>query len=313
MNGGFYMKNKKDYFLTKLKNVEHKIIRWNKIMKENRGKELSKKLKRLFLLPKFYFYYTLLIKYKLFQKKAWVNLFFDRKIYIQIEDIYNLILFLYKAPDFLDLKVIKFLLEKFKENDIFYDVGANYGFYTALASEFCLEVHSFEPNPIIFSCLKESFKDSKNVFLNQVALSDKNGEADLLLAGASSSIIEEVKIFLKKMNFKKVYQVKTTTLKDYLLKNKPPTIIKIDVEGAEEKVIYGGIDFFKENNSIVIMEVVLSDNFGKSRRELSKNAVDLLINCGYKMYFVDENGQIYKTKYEEHIYKCDYDNFILMK
>jgi FkbM family methyltransferase len=307
------MKNKKDYFLTNLKKVEHKIIRFNKIMNENRGKELSKKLKRLFLLPKFYFYYTLLIKYKLFQKKAWVNLFFDRKIYIQIEDVYNLILFLYKAPDFFELKIIKFLLEKFKENDIFYDIGANYGFYTALASEFCREVHSFEPNPIIFSCLKESFKDSTNVFLNQVALSDKTGEADLLLAGALSSIIEEAKIFLQKMDFKKNCQVKTTTLEDYLLKNKPPTIIKMDVEGAEEKVIYGGLDFFRENNPIIIMEVVLSDHFGKSRKELSKNAVDLLIDYGYNMYFVDENGQIYKTNYEDHVYKREYDNFIFMK
>jgi hypothetical protein len=85
MNGGFYMKNKKDYFLTKLKNVEHKIIRWNKIMKENRGKELSKKLKRLFLLPKFYFYYTLLIKYKLFQKKAWVNLFLIERFIFKLK------------------------------------------------------------------------------------------------------------------------------------------------------------------------------------------------------------------------------------
>jgi FkbM family methyltransferase len=307
------MENKKRLFLTKLKNVEHKIIRFNKIMNENRGKELSKKIKRLFLLPKFYFYYTLLIKYKLFQKKAWVNLFFDRKIYIQIEDVYNLILFLYKAPDFLDLKIIKFLLDKFKENDIFYDIGANYGFYTALASEFCREVHSFEPNPIIFSCLKESFKDSANVFLNQVALSDKTGVADLLLAGASSTIIEESKTFLQKMGFKENYLVKTTTLENYLLKNRPPTIIKMDVEGAEEKVIYGGLYFFRENNPIVIMEVVLSDNFCKSRKELSKNAVDLLIDCGYNMYFVDENGQIYKTNYEDHVYKRDYDNFVFMK
>jgi predicted RNA methylase len=78
-----------------------------------------------------------------------------------------------------EIKIIKFLIKNFKENDIFYDVGANYGFYTCLAREFIIdgEIHAFEPNPKIFKLLRENARLDifKNTLLNEVALSDKTG------------------------------------------------------------------------------------------------------------------------------------------
>jgi len=306
------LETKKENILNNLEKLEKKVFYLNKILEENRGKGFFKKIKKLFLLPKFYFFYALFVRYKIFYKKAWVNLFFDKKIYLNIEDIYNLILFLYKAPDVMDINIVKFFINKFKEDDVFYDIGANYGFYTALASEFCKEVHSFEPNPRIFECLKEGFKNDKNVFLNQVALSDKIGEVKLLLAGASS-IVDETKLFLKSINLQEEIVCNTISLKEYLKSHKPPTIIKMDVEGAEYNVISGGLDFFNKSNPIIAMEVILSDAFGSQWRELSQKAVNLLLSCGYSMYLVDKEGKIFKTTYEDNVYKKDYDNFIFMK
>jgi FkbM family methyltransferase len=81
-----------------------------------------------------------------------------------------------------EINIIKFLIKNLKENDIFYDIGANYGFYTLLAQEFITtgEIHSFEPNPNIFKLLKENVKLDlfKNTFLNELALSDKKGESE---------------------------------------------------------------------------------------------------------------------------------------
>jgi hypothetical protein len=75
-------------------------------MEKNRRKELLKKLKKLVLLPKSFFYYTLFVKYKLIQKEDWGNIFFNKQNYIQIEKFFDLILFLYKDSDLLDLKTL---------------------------------------------------------------------------------------------------------------------------------------------------------------------------------------------------------------
>ena len=75
-----------------------------------------------------------------------------------------------------EYKLTKFFIKNLKEDDIFYDIGANYGFYSCLAAEFCKEVHLFEPIPFIFDNLKNNFKNHQNVFLNNIALSDKKGK-----------------------------------------------------------------------------------------------------------------------------------------
>jgi len=187
-----------------------------------------------------------------------------------------------------ELKIIKFLLKNLKENDVFYDIGANYGFYTILAQEFITEgeIHSFEPNPKIFKILKENCKLNifKNTYLNEIALSDKNGgvefyDRDIARQSGGSSLI-------KHEHFKKykVIKVKTMKLDDYILIHKPPTIMKIDVEGAEPFVLKGATNLIKNYNPTIIME------FGSDN--LHREAVEILLNNDYKLYRLDKEGNL---------------------
>ena len=90
-----------------------------------------------------------------------------------------------------ELKSIKFLIKNFKGVGVFYDIGAQYGLYTSLALEFCKEVHAFEPIPKFFDVLKNNFKSYKNVFLNNLAVSDKKGKTRICLG--PTTIVEEMK------------------------------------------------------------------------------------------------------------------------
>jgi hypothetical protein len=137
-----------------------------------------------------------------FKKK--IKIFWGDYIYVYLADADASSLYFFNTLYGDEIKVIKFLIKNFKENDIFYDIGANYGFYTCLAQEFIIDgqIHAFEPNPKIFRLLKENSRLDifKNTFLNEIALSDKTGEAEFYdgEAGRHSGVSS----LIKHSNFK---------------------------------------------------------------------------------------------------------------
>jgi hypothetical protein len=67
-----------------------------------------------------------------------------------------------------------------------------------------------------------------------------------------------------------------------------PDIIKMDVEGAENKVIKGGMQYFEHNAPIIVMEY-LSASRGN---EPHKMAVEMLLSLGYRVYILKEKGAL---------------------
>jgi hypothetical protein len=115
--------------------------------------------------------------------------FLDREMFVYLSDADASLLYFYgifghAGLNFYgsELSIIKFLIKNLKNDDIFYDIGANYGFYTILAQELITngEIHSFEPNPNIFPLLVKNaqYEKFRNTFLNEIAISDKDGELE---------------------------------------------------------------------------------------------------------------------------------------
>jgi hypothetical protein len=130
----------------------------------------------------------------------------------------------------------------------------------------------------------------------------------------SSTIIEEAldQHYYKFLNY---IEVQTTTLDDYLKNHKPPTVIKMDVEGAEKLVIEGGINFFKNKSPIIIMEVWASKEGG----EISEKSVEMLKKIEYEPYFINMNGDLENIKNKNNISQIVdnenlfADNFVFIK
>jgi len=221
-----------------------------------------------------------------FKKK--IKTFWGRDIYVYLADADAAALYFFNTLPIAEIKIIKFLIKNFKDDDIFYDIGANYGFYTLLAQEFITkgEIHAFEPNPKIFKLLRENSRLDiyKNTFLNEMALSDKAGETEFFdreISGHSgSSSLVKHQHFLKY----KVIKVRTTTLDDYISNHKPPTIMKIDVEGGESLVLKGGLELLKKYSPMIIMEFFPDD--------LHREAVNILFNSGYRAFKIDNDGNL---------------------
>jgi FkbM family methyltransferase len=137
---------------------------------------------------------------------------------------------------------IQSVLNEIKEDDIFFDVGANIGVYTCFAGAKCREtkVVAFEPYPPNVEQLKANVRHSKlsNVQIEAIGLSDKKDTIDF------SEPKNEVGLrtgSIKQSTGGSRYQVKIRGGDD-LIQNEDipePNVLKIDVEGAEGVVVQG--------------------------------------------------------------------------
>jgi len=215
-------------------------------------------------------------------------------------------------------RLIKFFIKNLKKDDIFFDIGANFGFYSALAGELIEngEIHSFEPSPRTFDYLRKAFYKNKNFYFKNVALSDKKRKLffyDGFIAGHSGGITvlkEVASIILSKYQ---QIEIRSTTLDDYIKNHSKPTVIKMDVEGAESQIIKGGQEFLKDNNPVIAMEVVGMKRGG----EFSLRAIENLYDLGFKSYQITEEGnlELLEELHPEKIFdeQSKVDNFIFKK
>jgi FkbM family methyltransferase len=302
------MTEKQQFFLKNLEKNYKKIKKWEKYL----GPGLKRKFQRLIFLPEIYIPYTVSLTLK--PKNVKINLFDKKKIILDINDYNSATLYAFKClNDTAEYKLTKFFIKNLRTEDIFYDIGGNYGFYTYLALEFCKEVHYFEPLPFVFENVKRNLENEPKAILNNIALSDKKEKLILYLpdnkSGVATILSEIQKIFSK---CKKI-EVNSLSLDEYIKHNTMPTVIKMDVEGAESKIIDGGINFLRQNSPLIAMEVWSK----KERGEISMVAVEKLRNLGYKSYFIDLNGELHETKgdlskkvMEENLTN---DNFVFLK
>jgi FkbM family methyltransferase len=138
--------------------------------------------------------------------------------------------------------------------DIVFDVGAHFGFFSYYAvQKGAKEVYAFEPNPYVFEILKKHAEMwSNKIKPYQLALSDKNGEADLFIADELGTISTMLKnrenTPLKLGRYTKSVKVKTMTLDSFVKEYNIERVdfIKIDTEGSEREIIKGAKETIKK-------------------------------------------------------------------
>ena len=158
----------------------------------------------------------------------------------------------------------------------FVDVGANIGVYTlTLASRF-KTVLAYEPHPLVFRILSlnQEINHLENVSCFNFGLSDHAGPATLVetagnLGGAS---IRENQSQGKSHDVQLVRgDIALGNLEDY-----PVSLIKIDVEGHEAKVIYGLERTIRKYSPVLAFEA--------NNLETNNSIIELLREFGYKKF-----------------------------
>jgi FkbM family methyltransferase len=146
------------------------------------------------------------------------------------------------------------------------DVGANEGAWTD-AARIVVPSGTFllvEPSPQHAQLLRVRYRDAKSVRIVEVALSDRAGSAPLHVTAHSHNSSLRVP---RDMNsdyhhgWEEVdeIQVSTTTL-DELLVDETPSLVKIDVQGAESAVLRGGEHVLRRSQA-VLLEVTTRSHY----------------------------------------------------
>ena len=136
----------------------------------------------------------------------------------------------------------RFLRREIRPGDIVIDCGANIGEFTDLFARYGAVVHAFEPHPIAFEKLRQRFEGTPNVHCYNQAVSNLQGTLPLFLRTDDSDpigAIESSSIMPEKDNVSKENFINVEVIRfvDFISKFDRIKIIKMDIEGAEYKVI----------------------------------------------------------------------------
>ena len=168
-----------------------------------------------------------------------------------------------------EIPVEKLLRGALREGDVFFDIGANVGFYTFLAAPLCGEIgwiHAFEANPALRENLLRSAKLNcfpERIAINSVAVGATHGGEILLYmpsdnpsdnpSGIPSTIQHEW------LNSGAEISVPLISIDGYMSENKIVRldVVKIDIEGGELNAFKGMVETFKNTPpALVICELM---------------------------------------------------------
>jgi FkbM family methyltransferase len=172
--------------------------------------------------------------------------------------------------------MMSFLLSYLKEDDVFFDIGANIGVYSLLAASKIKEgqIYCFEPIPKNYARIEENIgiNHIENIQPYRLALYHSKGltQMDLVDHDCMASITHN-------SSNKNTISVPTETLNNLIVnKNLHVTLCKLDAEGAELDILQGATHLLEKSNP----PVWLLDYY-------TKDVADFMISYGFEFYKYD--------------------------
>jgi len=166
-----------------------------------------------------------------------------------------------------------------KESSVVYDIGANVGFYTLLASELVKSkgsVIAFEPLPDNIHYLKKHIEMNKcqNVKIFETGVADFTGES---FFATNSSRCEGSIAAAGPL------RVNIIKLDDLVARDEIPVpdYIKIDVEGAELKVLKGAENILSKSSPVIFLAT--------HGQEIHAQCCSYLRSLGYNLKSFDQH------------------------
>jgi FkbM family methyltransferase len=138
---------------------------------------------------------------------------------------------------------------------VFVDIGSNVGYFSVAAAELGAEVWAFEANPSLARLLRKTtaFND---FYINTFpyAVSDRAEELTLYVPGEYQGSASITADFDGQYPTKKIHTSSITFDELKVFNLKAPTLIKMDIEGAEEKAWDGMKNTLARHKPVVVLE-----------------------------------------------------------
>lgn len=150
--------------------------------------------------------------------------------------------------------------EHVKKFDNVIDIGANVGLHSVRFCQKFKNVYAFEPVHNNFECLEKNTEPFNNIKLYKIGLGDKNETLEISITkennncGAYSLVDfkDEANVINETIHIQR--------LDDY---NLDADLIKVDVQGYEDKFLMGALETIRRCNPVVILEVEYKKAFNR--------------------------------------------------
>lgn len=187
------------------------------------------------------------------------------------------------------LNAIKELQEIAKDRPIiFFDIGADQGLFSIFAALAGAKVKAFDPNPSSNNSFQENVDLNPSVndqiTLYQFALGEAEGLQNLFVDSAGGQAPSVAKPTVKSLSEK--IEIKVVPLDRLVIEDQSspmPDIVKIDVEGFEEKVLLGMQQILKSPDKPKHLFVEIHTEYLPKFGSSHKNVERFIISFGYTL------------------------------
>jgi FkbM family methyltransferase len=201
-----------------------------------------------------------------------------------------------------------------REEDTVFDIGANFGLYSVIASARLRSgsLHAFEPNPDLFSILKANLEKRPfgHLEAHQIAIGATRGNVafNCALDSAFSSVVETERIATER-----TVMVPITTLDGFMEERDIQLVdlMKIDVEGYEPEVLEGASRLLARTDAPIVLIEISQANL-KPRKMTQGAVLEALFRHGYDV-LVAENRLRPLTDLERSTGQIEAENFLAIK
>lgn len=193
-----------------------------------------------------------------------------------------------------EVRAVLELRNHFSPDPIVFDVGSNKGGWSDILIKNVKEMHLFEPNHRLLTYTQVKYDTLSNVIYNEVAVSDKVGEAIFTVFynenNGLSNIIRNPKWdYLPGV----LDKVDTISLDDYWADRQGIIdLLKIDVEGAEMLVLNGSYELLR-NKLVKFIQVEYSEHYAVTGVTFH-DVINYMGEFGYKCF--SYNGTFQEVK-----------------
>lgn len=246
----------------------------------------------------------------------WVkaNIFTGHKLILPFRDkrTHEINRFGIEGPD-CEIRLARHYVQALSEDSVFFDIGANFGYFTAIGEASGAQVSAFEANEKLYEILKKNFFGEDTDIINALIAKDDGRNADFYLVNGNegrSTANPEIATRLTEhgMSIKKSV-MQTMSVDTYVERTRRvPTHIKIDVEGGEYDVLRGMEGTLRRYSLEVVAEVWGGDQF-----EFSRDAVMFLESFGYTPFVIEKTGLRATTLEEMSRMRESHDNIAFLK
>lgn len=221
-----------------------------------------------------------------------------------------------------EIRLARFLIRRLLPGDVFVDVGAHFGYFSLLAARLVGEkgqVVAFEASATTHAVLAQNVAAAAVVQAHHCAVSDQQEtisfyEFPILYNEFNSLDVTQFENETWFREFKPTkIEVPAVTLSEFFVSAaRLPAVLKIDVEGAELKVIRGAADLLRRAAPAVVLEYLEPRRHNTGHQQ----AAALLRELGYQAHRIGADGLLIACPDLDAYLQAeqiDSDNFVFVK